>query len=247
MNQQLIKLADIHTHFPEKSIADICIGAPLADRDFSVKDQMRQAAFSLQNNIPYSIGIHPWQAAVIGDDFEEKLLQLSTFFSQNKKKFVMGEIGLDSYKANLQKQKIIFEKQLDIATENHCPVVILHCVKTLHLLPPILEKFRKKNNTAIIILHGFCGSMQEAEKLNNYDIYFSFSAKILANSKKTAIAATIVTENRILTETDMDKPETLYYVLSQLSSIRKQKIEDLAVDVFNNTKRICRFLTEENT
>ena len=33
----------------------------------------------------------------------------------------------------------------------------------------------------------------------------------------------------------------------QLSSIRKQKIEDLAVAVFNNTKRICRFLTEENT
>ena len=107
MNQQLMKLADIHTHFPEKSIADICIAAPLADRDFSVKDQIRQAAFSLQNNIPYSIGIHPWQAAVIGDDFEEKLLQLSTFFSQHKKKFVMGEIGLDSCKANLQKQKII--------------------------------------------------------------------------------------------------------------------------------------------
>lgn len=235
-----MKSADIHTHFPERSIANLCISAPLADRDFSVNEQLRQSLFSSTHNIPFSIGIHPWQAAIIGDDFEDKLLQLSVFFSQSQKNILMGEIGLDGCRANLPIQKIIFERQLDIATKNNCPAIILHCVKTLHLLPPILERFRKKNSTAIIILHGFCGSAQEVKKLNNYDMYFSFSAKILVHSKKTTSAASVVAENRILTETDTDNPESLYKVLSLLSSIRKQNIEDFAATVFENTKRVLK-------
>ena len=233
-----MRLVDIHTHFPERSIADICIASPLADGMFSLEEQIRQASFSLQNNILFSFGIHPWQVAISGDDIEDKLVQLDNFFSKRKKNVLMGEIGLDLCRENTEMQKIIFLRQLDIAVTNKCPVITLHCVKSLHLLPPILSNFRKRNSESIIIIHGFCGSMQDAQKLSNYDVYFSFSAKLLSCSKKTALAAAFVDTNRILTETDIDKPQTLSTAVSLLSSIRRQKIEDFAEQIFYNATQI---------
>ena len=233
-----MRLVDIHTHFPERSIADICIASPLADGMFSLEEQIRQASFSLQNDIPFSFGIHPWQAACMTTDFEKDLHRLENLFSLHKKNILMGEIGLDLCRENTELQKIIFERQLDIATKHKCPVITLHCVKSLHLLPPILNTFRKKNRESIIIIHGFCGSIQDVQKLSNYDVYFSFSAKLLSCSKKTAQAAAFVDTNRILTETDTDKPQTLAAAVSLLSSIRRQKIEDFAEQIFYNATQI---------
>lgn len=239
-----MKLSDIHTHFPEKSTADICIGSALADRLFSVKDVEQQAFFSLQHNIPFSFGIHPWQAAYMENNFEDKLTQLESLFLKYKdKSILMGEIGLDLCKPNLPMQKIIFERQLDIAAKTNCPVIVLHCVKALHLLPPILKQFRKKSSIASnIIIHGFCGSTQEVQKLNCYDIYFSFSEKILKHHKKTALVIAAVPENRLLTETDMAPPETLLNALLQVSLIRQQKLDDCAKQIFNNAEQIIKNL-----
>ena len=233
-----MKSVDIHTHFPEISIANICIAAANADNPFSLEEQIRQASFSLQNDIPFSFGIHPWQAACMTTDFEKDLHRLENLFSLHKKNILMGEIGLDLCRENTEMQKIIFLRQLDIAVTNKCPVITLHCVKSLHLLPPILSNFRKRNSESIIIIHGFCGSMQDAQKLSNYDVYFSFSAKLLSCSKKTAQAAAFVDTNRILTETDTDKPQTLAAAVSLLSSIRRQKIEDFAEQIFYNATKI---------
>ena len=235
-----MKLIDIHTHSPEKTIAEICIAAANADYPFSLHNQMLQADFSLKNNVPFSFGIHPWQAANMTTDFEKDLLQLENLFSQHKENIFMGEIGLDLCRENIELQKIIFERQLDIAVKNKCPVITLHCVKSLHLLPPILNNFRKKNSESIIIIHGFCGSMQDVQKLNIYDIYFSFSAKLLSCSKKTAQAAAFVDKTRILTETDTDKPQTLVTAISLLSSIRRQKVEDCAEQIFYNATKILK-------
>jgi Tat protein secretion system quality control protein TatD with DNase activity len=233
-----MKSVDIHTHFPEISIANICIAAANADNPFSLEEQIRQASFSLQNDIPFSFGIHPWQVAISGDDIEDKLVQLDDFFSKRKKNVLMGEIGLDLCRENTELQKIIFERQLDIATKHKCPVITLHCVKSLHLLPPILNTFRKKNRESIIIIHGFCGSIQDVQKLSNYDVYFSFSAKLLSCSKKTTQAAAFVDTNRILTETYIDKPQTLSTSVSLLSLIRRQKIDDCAEQIFYNATKI---------
>lgn len=234
-----MKLSDIHTHFPEKSIADICIGSALADRSFSAEDSEQQAFFSLQHDIPFSFGIHPWQAAYMENNFEDALVQLESLFLKYKNS-PMGEIGLDSCKPNLPMQKIIFERQLTVAAKINCPAIVLHCVKAFHLLPPILERFRKKNNTADIIIHGFCGSVQEVQKLSRYDVYFSFSEKLLKLSRKTASAVAAVPANRLLTETDMAAPETLQGALQQVSSIRQQNLDDCAAHIFSNAEQIIK-------
>lgn len=51
-------------------------------------------------------------------------------------------------------------------------------------------------------------------------------------------AAAFVDTNRILTETDTDKPQTLAAAVSLLSSIRRQKIEDFAEQIFYNATKI---------
>ena len=229
-----MRLVDIHTHSPEISTAEVCIAAANADNPFSLHNQLLQADFSLKNNIPFSFGIHPWQAACMTTDFEKDLHRLENLFSLHKKNILMGEIGLDLCRENTEMQKIIFLRQLDIAVTNKCPV------KSLHLLPPILSNFRKRNSESIIIIHGFCGSMQDAQKLSNYDVYFSFSAKLLSCSKKTAQAAAFVDKTRILTETDTDKPQTLVTAISLLSSIRRQKVEDCAEQIFYNATKILK-------
>lgn len=237
-----MKLSDIHSHFPEKSTADICIGSALADSLFSAENLERQASFSLQHNIPFTFGIHPWQAAYMENNFEYNLAQLEALFIKYKdKSILMGEIGLDSCKPNLPLQKVVFERQLDIATGIGCPAIVLHCVRTLHLLPPILERFRKKS-AADIIIHGFCGSIQEVEKLSRCDVYFSVSEKLLKHRKKAVYSAAVIPENRLLTETDMDSPETLHNTLLLLSSIRNQKPDDCATQIFDNAKRIISHL-----
>lgn len=237
-----MKLSDIHTHFPEKSTADICIGSALVDKPFSAEYSEQQAFFSLQHNIPFSFGIHPWQAACLENNFEDKLTQLESLFIKYKdKSILMGEIGLDSYKPNLPLQKIIFEHQLDIAAKIGCTAIILHCVKTLHLLPPILESFRKKS-TANIIIHGFSGSEQEVYKLNSYDVYFSFSENLLKHRKKAVFSAAVVPQNRLLTETDMATPETLQNALLLLSAIRQQNPDDCAAQIYNNAAQIIKHL-----
>ncbi len=233
-----MRLADIHTHFPEKSIADVCVASPLADNEFSLEEQIRQASFSLQNDILFSFGIHPWQAAIVGEDIEDKLLQLEDFFSKGTKNVLMGEIGLDMCRSDLQSQIIIFKRQLDIATKYDCPAVVIHCVKALHFVLPILEDFRKTNKKTIVIIHGFCGNIQEASRLSRSDVYFSFSSRLLSCSKKTQQAATSVAKERILAETDMDVPESLLIAIEQMSQIRGMKMQDCAGIIFENTQRI---------
>ena len=233
-----MRLVDIHTHFPERSIADICIASPLADGMFSLEEQIRQASFSLQNDILFSFGIHPWQVAISGDDIEDKLVQLDDFFSKGKENVLMGEIGLDSCRADLQRQIIIFKRQLDIATKHECPAVVIHCVKALHLVLPILEDFRKTNKKTIVVIHGFCGNVQEAVRLSRSDVYFSFSSKLLSCSKKTQQAAASVAKERILTETDMDDPASLSVAIEQISQIRGMKTQDCAQMIFENAQRV---------
>lgn len=233
-----MKLSDIHTHFPEKSCADICVGSALVDGNFSADDLERQALFSLRHDIPFTFGIHPWQAADMEDNFEDNLAQLEDLFMKYKdKSILMGEIGLDSCKRNLPLQKVVFERQLDIAAKIGCPAIVLHCVRTLHLLPPILERLRRKS-TADIIIHGFSGSVQDAESLSRYDVYFSLSENLLKHRKKAALSAAVIPENRLLTETDMAPTETLRNAVLLLSSIRGQKPDDCVQQIFDNANRI---------
>ena len=76
----------------------------------------------------------------------------------------VGEIGIDLYqeKKFLDEQKIVFEKQIQIALDNNLPVVI-HCREAFEHIYQILLKFSNKNLQGVF--HCFTGNEEQARKI----------------------------------------------------------------------------------
>ena len=76
----------------------------------------------------------------------------------------VGEIGIDLYweKKFLNEQKIVFEKQIQIALDYNLPIVI-HCREAFDHIYKILLKFSNKNLRGVF--HCFSGNEEQARKI----------------------------------------------------------------------------------
>ena len=76
----------------------------------------------------------------------------------------VGEIGIDLYweKKYLNEQKIVFEKQIEIALDYNLPIVI-HCREAFEHIYQILLKFSNKNLKGVF--HCFTGNEEQARKI----------------------------------------------------------------------------------
>jgi len=76
----------------------------------------------------------------------------------------IGEIGIDLYweKKFLNEQKIVFEKQIQIALDYNLPIVI-HCREAFDHIYQILLKFSDKNLQGVF--HCFSGNEEQARKI----------------------------------------------------------------------------------
>ena len=76
----------------------------------------------------------------------------------------VGEIGIDLYweKKFLNEQKIVFEKQIEIALDYNLPIVI-HCREAFEHIYQILLKFSNKNLQGVF--HCFTGNEEQARKI----------------------------------------------------------------------------------
>jgi len=76
----------------------------------------------------------------------------------------VGEIGIDLYweKKFLNEQKIVFEKQIQIALDYNLPIVI-HCREAFDHIYQILLKFSDKNLQGVF--HCFSGNEEQARKI----------------------------------------------------------------------------------
>ena len=76
----------------------------------------------------------------------------------------VGEIGIDLFweKKFLNEQKIVFEKQIQIALDYNLPIVI-HCREAFDHIYQILLKFSNKNLQGVF--HCFTGNEEQARKI----------------------------------------------------------------------------------
>ena len=76
----------------------------------------------------------------------------------------VGEIGIDLYweKKFFYEQKIVFEKQIEIALDYNLPIVI-HCREAFEHIYQILLKFSNKNLQGVF--HCFTGNEEQARKI----------------------------------------------------------------------------------
>ena len=143
-----------------------------------------------------AVGVHPHSAESDGNgDWLEKIRE----FAKNKKVVAIGEIGLDYHYdfSPREKQKEVFAAQLELANELDLPVII-HDREAHADTLELVKKYRPKG-----IIHCFSGSAETAKEFLKLGMYIGFTGSVtFKNASKLLLAAQVVSEDRILLETD---------------------------------------------
>ena len=195
---------------------------------------------NIYNDVFLTIGYHPSEASVIRDsdiDLLEK--QLS-----NKKVVGIGEIGLDYHygKEDIDLQKSLFRKQMDLAEKLNLPVVI-HSRDATEDTISILKEYPNVIGT----IHCFSGSVETAK------IYISMGYKIgiggvltFKNSNLYKVVEEIGLDN-ILLETDspyltpepyrgkVNSSKYIPLIAKKIAEILNISIEKVSQVTLNNT------------
>jgi TatD DNase family protein len=188
------------------------------------------------------LGVHPHEA---GGEEAERLLELRELLA-HPQAVAVGETGLDHYReyAPHDRQRRLFEEQLELATELGKPVVVhtraadgdtldalggfagdvvMHCFSSPHLLRPALER-------------GY---------------YVSFAGNVTyRNAPELRVAASQVPTDRILAETDCpylspqprrgrpNEPAYVVHTIEALAAARREDVGELAARIGDNAARV---------
>ena len=149
----------------------------------------------INNNKPFSIGIHPWK--VVDNDIEAEMVIINNQ-ANYPSCLAIGECGLDKrVTVDFDLQTQVFQKHLLIAQRINKPVIV-HCVGAFQELIAI------KNDLKIdvpIIIHGFSKNKALAKQLIKEGFYLSFGKYLMLNPDLEETFLTIPNE-RFFLETD---------------------------------------------
>ena len=175
-----------------------------------------------------AFGVHPWFVDDTDIGFIDKLENL---LCENPN-FMVGEIGIDKYKPNIDKQTDFFEKQFDLAVK-YRRTVSLHCVGAWDKILHILKKY-KQSYLPNIIAHAYSGNMDITKSLlNNQKIFFSFN-KIDISHDLQRISQ--IPANRILVESDAKQNIDLISLINKISEIKNE--DNISGIIYDNAKTV---------
>jgi len=188
------------------------------------------------------LGIHPCflEAATSAD-----LTDLAGLLRQHRGEIVaLGEIGLDRLIATpLAKQYEFFNGQLALAFELGLPVIV-HARRMNDEVFAALKRHRISRG----VIHGFSGSLQQAEKYWSQGIRIGVGGVITyARAKKTRRAVAAMPLEALLLESDApdmplqgfqgqrNTPERIPLIFRALSDLRNEQEGELAAQLFQNS------------
>ena len=179
-----------------------------------------------------TIGFHPDEV----DDLTDKdINDLEVLIKTNKKIVGIGEIGLDYYHNDMNKevQKEYFEKQLELAEKYDLPVVI-HSRESIQDVYDIL-----KNHKCRGVIHCFSGSLEMAKLFIDLGFYLGIGGVLtFKNSKLKEVVSELSLDNIVL-ETDSpymtpepfrgkrNEPYNILYVAQKISEIKNISLDDV--------------------
>lgn len=202
-----------------------------------------------------SSGIHPEDCLYI-DDIDAALSEIEASICDKEKRkaqkiVAIGEIGFDYHLEDLtdevkQKQRYVFERQMQMAEKYGLPVIIhdreAHgdCFEMALRFPNVKG-----------IFHSYSGSSEMARELIKRGWYISFSGVItFKNASRVREVAASIPLDRLLIETDapylaphpnrgkMNHSGNLEYTVGAIASIFGRSTEEIAEITFENAKRI---------
>ena len=213
-----------------------------------------QKAIEIANNHDFiycGVGLHPEEIPQSEEELLKTISQIKELATKNNKVVAIGEIGLDYYwkQDNKELQKHAFIKQIELANELKLPVSI----HTRDAIDDMIAIIRKHKIECGGVLH-CCPFNRELVKhgLEN-GLYIGFGGtSTFKNSKNAKEIVNIVPNDRILIETDSPylSPEpkrgtrndssNLKYVVEKLAEYRGIEPQQMAKITYENATRLFK-------
>ena len=195
---------DTHAHYDDKRFTDIETelfeGMPCHGVGKIVTcgcdGESSQKALDLAEKYPFvfaAVGIHPGNV-----DSNTPIEEIANL-AKNKKCIAIGEIGLDYYwvQDNKEAQKNIFEAQIKLAKELNLPIIVHDRDAHADTLE-ILKKYKPKG-----VVHSFSGSVEMAEEILKLGMYLGIGGVItFKNARKLPDVVKMMPADKFVLETD---------------------------------------------
>ena len=187
------------------------------------------------NDLYATIGYHPSEADIITD---KELIYLEELINSNREKIVgIGEIGLDYHygKENIEKQKELFERQMQLANKLKMPVVIHSRDATLDTIS-ILKKYPEVKGD----IHCFSGSVEIAFEYIKMGYVLGIGGVLTFKNSNLFKVLEAIGINNIVLETDspylspepvrgkINSSKNLVYIAKKVSEILNLELEVVA-------------------
>ncbi|MDU2559057.1 MAG: TatD family hydrolase [Anaerococcus prevotii] len=194
------------------------------------------------DNFYAQVGIHPEEVSRLGDNDLEIIENLA----QNPKVVAIGEIGLDYYwrDDNKDEQKEVFIKQLEMARRLDLPVVV-HTRDVGEDAYEILKDFRDLK----VQIHCFSESLNLLDKYMDLGFFISIGGVVtFSNGENEKLAASHVDINRLMLETDSpyltpepyrglrNDPRKVIEVAREIAKLRGMKLKKLEKKTSENAE-----------
>ncbi|BDA69864.1 TatD family hydrolase [Rivularia sp. IAM M-261] len=199
-----------------------------------------QAIAARVPELSFAVGLHPLDASKWTMETQSIISSLA---SSDSRVVAIGEMGLDFYKAdNYEQQLLVFEAQLEIATDLNKPVII-HCRDAASQLKEVLQRWKNlKGERLRGVMHCWGGTPEETQWFMDLGFYISFSGTVtFKNAKEIQASCKIVSPERLLIETDCpflaphpkrgtrrNEPSYVRYVAEQVATLRGEPLETIA-------------------
>lgn len=196
-------------------------------------------------------GISPNDIPQSEEELWKQLKEIKQLAKSNKKILAIGEIGLDYYwnEENKELQKLAFIEQIKIANELNLPIVI-HTREAVMDTILILKEYQVENKGVFHCCPQNRELIKEGLKLG---FYISFAGPITFKSSKNAEEMIkLVPNNRILIETDSpylapepvrgtrNIPSNVKYIAKKIADVKELSLEDIEKITLENTKTVYK-------
>ena len=196
-------------------------------------------------NVYCYLGIHPEEAKDWSGENKEKIKTLAA----SPKVVGIGEIGLDYYrdKSNIDLQKEIFIKQIELANELNLPLNIHD--RDAH--KDTFDILKEHNKNSAVIMHCFSGSPEFALECIKEGWYIALGGVVtFKNAKKMKDVAKIVPLEKLLLETDApyltpvphrgeeNQPAYVKFTAEEIAKLKGISFEEAAQTTSANAEKI---------
>lgn len=246
---------DTHAHYDDKAFSEDRIelieSFPKKGVDtlINVGADMQSSLASVELAEKYSyiyaaVGVHPYDAEKMCDKDIDMLLE----YSKHKKVVAIGEIGLDYHyeDCDKNKQRLWFEKQLELCAYVDLPVII-HSRDATEETLEIIQRSKVRKG----VIHAFSGSSEIAQIYEDMGFYIGVGGVVtFKNAKKLVEVVEKTPIERILLETDSpyltptpfrgQRNSSLYlpYVAEKISEIKNISLDMVVEKTHQNAEEL---------